>query len=97
MERSRGAYGNRRARGSRRSLSLERTPPLPPIHEPGVRVFKEQPVRAACRCSTGRIQDILRRFSADERKDMTGDDGMIGVTCEFCSVHRVFDPKELEG
>ncbi len=67
------------------------------FHEPGVRVFKEQPVRAACRCSTGRIQDILRRFSADERKDMTGDDGMIGVTCEFCSVHRVFDPKELEG
>ena len=23
---------------------------------------------------------------------MVGDDGMIGVTCEFCSVKRVFDP-----
>ena len=25
---------------------------------------------------------------------MIGDDGMIGVTCEFCSVKRIFDPAD---
>ena len=25
---------------------------------------------------------------------MVGDDGMIGVTCEFCSTKRVFDPAD---
>ena len=27
---------------------------------------------------------------------MIGDDGRIGVTCEFCSTHRDFDPQEFE-
>ena len=25
---------------------------------------------------------------------MVGDDGMIGVTCEFCSIKRIFDPAD---
>jgi molecular chaperone Hsp33 len=28
---------------------------------------------------------------------MVGDDGMIGVTCEFCSTKRVFDPADYGG
>jgi molecular chaperone Hsp33 len=66
------------------------------FHEPGVRVFRQQSIRAACRCSDERIRDMLARFTPRERQDMTGDDGMIGVTCEFCSAPRVFDPKEFE-
>jgi molecular chaperone Hsp33 len=27
---------------------------------------------------------------------MVGDNGKIGVTCEFCSTHREFDPAEFE-
>ena len=27
---------------------------------------------------------------------MIGDDGKIGVTCEFCSTHREFDPKDFD-
>jgi molecular chaperone Hsp33 len=39
---------------------------------------------------------MLSRFTPREREDMTGDDGMIGVTCEFSSTHRVFDPKDFD-
>jgi molecular chaperone Hsp33 len=39
---------------------------------------------------------MLSSFSAAERADMVGDDGMIGVTCEFCSTKRIFDPADYE-
>jgi molecular chaperone Hsp33 len=39
---------------------------------------------------------MLRSFSPEERRDMVGDDGKIGVTCEFCSTKRVFDPSEFD-
>lgn len=66
------------------------------FHERGVRVFASQPVREQCRCSTDSIRTMLQRFSRQERTDMIGDDGRIGVTCEFCSEKRAFDPKEFE-
>lgn len=66
------------------------------FHERGVKVFESQPVHDACRCSRERIDAMLRRFSPQERADMIGDDGKIGVTCEFCSTHRTFDPKDFD-
>ena len=66
------------------------------FHERGVRVFDAQPLRDVCRCSDERIAAMLRSFTPQERADMIGDDGKIGVTCEFCSTHREFDPKEFE-
>jgi molecular chaperone Hsp33 len=64
------------------------------FHERGVRVFEAGALRDACRCSSERIDAMLNSFSAAERADMIGDDGMIGVTCEFCSTKRVFDPAD---
>jgi molecular chaperone Hsp33 len=66
------------------------------FHERGVRVFSTQSVKAECRCSRERIANMLKRFSPQERADMVGDDGKIGVTCEFCSTYREFEPEELE-
>ena len=66
------------------------------FHEQGVTVFPAQDVRDACRCSNERIEAMLRRFTPLERRDMTGDDGLIGVTCEFCSTYRAFDPADFE-
>jgi len=66
------------------------------FHERGVRVFQQGALREACRCSTQRIDAMLRSFSAEDRRDMVGDDGKIGVTCEFCSTKRVFEPAEFE-
>lgn len=66
------------------------------FHEQGVTVFPAQDVRDACRCSNERIEAMLRRFTPLERRDMTGDDGLIGVTCEFCSTYRAFDPASFK-
>ncbi len=66
------------------------------FHERGVRAFERQDVREACRCSRDRIMLMMRQFSRKDRADMVGDDGRIGVTCEFCSRHYDLDPAEVE-
>ncbi|HUZ91078.1 MAG TPA: Hsp33 family molecular chaperone [Methylocella sp.] len=66
------------------------------FHEQGVKVFSPQSVRDACRCSNERVEAMLQRFTPGERHDMIGDDGLIGVTCEFCSTYRAFDPADFE-
>ena len=59
------------------------------FHEDGVRVFDPKPLKAFCRCSQARIEGVLRSFGDDERADMVEPDGLIHVTCEYCS--RVYD------
>jgi molecular chaperone Hsp33 len=66
------------------------------FHERGVKVFNERPLEEFCRCSTERIERLLKSFTPQERADMVGDDGRIGVTCEFCATHRSFDPADLD-
>jgi molecular chaperone Hsp33 len=66
------------------------------FHERGVKVFGGQAVIEACRCSDARIEDMLRRFTSVERRDMVGDNGRIGITCEFCSTHREYDPADFD-
>jgi molecular chaperone Hsp33 len=66
------------------------------FHERGVRVFEGQGIEEACRCSHDRIIRMMRRFTPEERHDMVGDNGRIGVTCEFCSRFYDLDPKEVE-
>ena len=66
------------------------------FHERGVTVFDASPVHDQCRCSHDNVANMLRSFSVEERRDMVGDDGRIGVTCEFCSTKREFDPAEFD-
>lgn len=66
------------------------------FHERGVKVFPERPVAEACRCSSERIANMLKSFSPQDRRDMVGDNGRIGVTCEFCRTHRDFDPADFD-
>ncbi|MGF3025135.1 Hsp33 family molecular chaperone [Methylobacterium aquaticum] len=66
------------------------------FHERGVRVFEAQGVREACRCSRERVMGMVRNFSAEERRDIVGEGGRIGITCEFCSRHYDLDPAEVE-
>lgn len=65
------------------------------FHERGVRAFTPQPVREACRCSRERITAMLVTFTDDDRAHMVGDNGRIGVTCEFCSRFYDIDPAEV--
>jgi molecular chaperone Hsp33 len=66
------------------------------FHERGVRIYDGQSVVEACRCSRERILTMLQRFSPQERKDMEGEDGRIGITCEFCSTRYSVTPDEAE-
>ncbi|MFN3524248.1 MAG: Hsp33 family molecular chaperone [Phenylobacterium sp.] len=66
------------------------------FHEDGVRVFEPKPLRAFCRCSQERILTVLASFDAAERADMVEDDGMIRVTCEYCSRVYAVEPGALE-
>jgi molecular chaperone Hsp33 len=66
------------------------------FNERGVRVFEPTRLMDVCRCSAEKIDSMLRSFTTEERASMIGDDGMIGVTCEFCAVKRVFNPVDYE-
>ena len=67
------------------------------FHEDGVRLFKPAPLKAFCRCTAERILDVLRAFPPEERGEMVETDGVIRVTCEYCS--RVYEvpPDGVDG
>lgn len=61
------------------------------FHERGVRVFEGSAVRDRCSCSREKIGGVLAGFSAEEIRDSV-ENGVIAVTCEFCSARYEFDP-----
>ena len=65
------------------------------FHEDGVRVFEPKPLQAFCRCSQARIESVLKSFGAAERDDMVEPDGLIRVTCEYCSRVYAVEPGAL--
>jgi len=64
------------------------------FHEDGVRVFREQPLSAGCRCSRERVEMVLRAMPADELSAMQ-EEGEALVTCEFCNRKYRFDRESL--
>jgi molecular chaperone Hsp33 len=66
------------------------------FHERGVRVFRYRPLRAECSCSRPNVARMLRSFTQDDRDHMV-QNGIISVTCEFCSAHYTFTPDEVTG
>jgi molecular chaperone Hsp33 len=66
------------------------------FHEHGVRVFRSTSVEAKCSCSRENVASMLKSFSQDDRDHMV-ENGVISVTCEFCSSHYVFEPAEVAG
>jgi len=66
------------------------------FHEHGVRVFRAVEVEAKCSCSRQSVEAMLKSFSQDDRDHMV-ENGVISVTCEFCSSTYVFAPEEVAG
>jgi molecular chaperone Hsp33 len=64
------------------------------FHERGVRVFRDRPVVAQCSCSRQGVANMLRSFPQDDRDHMV-ENGVITVTCEFCSSTYVFEPEAV--
>jgi molecular chaperone Hsp33 len=66
------------------------------FHEHGVRVFRSRDLRAECSCLRTGVETMLRNFSQDDRDHMV-ENGVISVTCEFCSANYAFAPEEVAG
>ena len=64
------------------------------FHQRGVRVFRTRTLGAECSCSRDKVSAMLRSFPQDDRDHMV-ENGVITVTCEFCSSSYVFDPGEV--
>ncbi|MDY0872447.1 Hsp33 family molecular chaperone HslO [Dongia rigui] len=54
------------------------------FHEDGVRVFTGHALKAQCRCSRHRVENVLRSLGKEELDDLAVDGALI-VTCEFCN------------
>jgi molecular chaperone Hsp33 len=65
------------------------------FHESGVVAFEAETVTAQCRCSRDRILSMIKGFPPSERHEMVANDGMISVTCEFCSTRYDVPPYEV--
>lgn len=61
------------------------------FHEEQVRAFRAIPLKSYCSCSQARVEELLRRFSAEDLAAMVVD-GEVWVTCEFCNSRYRFDP-----
>lgn len=73
-------------------------PLLPPdrllyrlFHEEQVRAYRAIGLETYCSCSRERVEELLRRFTSEDLKDMVVD-GEVWVTCEFCNNRYRFDP-----
>jgi molecular chaperone Hsp33 len=64
------------------------------FHQRGVRVFRSAPVAAQCSCSRESVGRMLRSFTQKDRDEMV-ENGVISVTCEFCSSRYVFAPADV--
>lgn len=65
------------------------------FHEDGVRLEDARALAAVCRCSRDKIVTTLKSFPPEERADMAEDDGLIHVTCEYCSTTYRLTPEDV--
>lgn len=65
------------------------------FHEDGVRVWSPSPLRFGCRCSRDKVAGMLSRLPREEVETMKVD-GVVEVTCQFCSTAYRFDEAQLK-
>ncbi len=64
------------------------------FHERGVRVYQPQAVYDRCSCSREKIRNVLEGLSQEDIESSI-EDGLIKVTCEFCSTTYRFQATEV--
>lgn len=64
------------------------------FHDEGVRVLNQQPLRFACSCSRGRVEDMLRSLGSDEAQAACAE-GQAVVHCDFCGQGYRFSTEEV--
>lgn len=64
------------------------------FHERGVRVYEPQAVYDRCSCSREKIRGVLAGLDSEDVESSI-EDGVIKVTCEFCSTTYGFEASEV--
>ncbi len=64
------------------------------FHEHGVRAHPATPVADRCHCSREGVEAVLNGLSATELTESI-EDGVIKVTCQFCSTDYTFAPEDF--
>lgn len=64
------------------------------FHSEGVRAYHAQPVRDHCRCSSTRVERVLRTLTDEELTELR-EDGDVVVVCEFCKREWRYDDAAL--
>ncbi|MCK5424767.1 MAG: Hsp33 family molecular chaperone HslO [Emcibacter sp.] len=63
-------------------------------HDSGVRVFTATEMNTGCRCSDKKLRTVLASFTPQELAECA-EDGVITMTCEFCTTDHKFELKKL--
>ncbi len=73
-------------------LARSAAPELLQAHFPDddVRLFKARAASFACSCSEERVANALRMIGRSEVESILAEQGLVGVTCEFCNRHYTF-------
>jgi molecular chaperone Hsp33 len=65
------------------------------FHEDAVRVFEPQAVHLRCRCSHGRISEMLLGLGRQEVESVVAEQGQVEIECGFCGRRYVYTPAEV--
>lgn len=65
------------------------------FHEEGVRVFEPRGYAKGCRCTRGKVENILASLPQSEIEALK-EDGEVVMTCQFCNIDFRFNEEELE-
>ena len=65
------------------------------FHEDEVRVSPPERVIFRCDCDTGRITQVLKHYTPEERHGLADPDGVIRARCEFCGKTHEIGPESL--
>ena len=66
------------------------------FHAEGARLFERRAFEARCRCSRERIDGVLKSIRREELSDLRDPQGLVAVTCEFCSTQYAYDDADLD-
>ncbi|MDP1841615.1 MAG: Hsp33 family molecular chaperone HslO [Reyranella sp.] len=66
------------------------------FHAEGARLFESRAFQARCRCSRERIDGVLKSIKREELADLRDPQGLVAVTCEFCSTQYSYDEADLD-
>ncbi|HXG29857.1 MAG TPA: Hsp33 family molecular chaperone HslO [Nevskiales bacterium] len=76
------------------------TLPIPQLlqrlfHQEDLRLFEPQPVHLRCRCSHGRISEMLLGLGRKEVDDILAEQGRLQIECGFCGRSYTYLPAEV--